>query len=232
MKNNLELHIFTNSTDLSPSIKLIKDTYDSFIQCFKIEIDPIIWLDPKPNVTEAEKYKKKLLKIFKHLNYSESLSDGYIKAVNSSKANFLFMLEHDWLFSEIPNSLNEILEIMQEDEIMHLRFNQRANMVEKSDKYLIEKKSRLFKYCQTPSLSNNPHIINRKLYKKNALPFLKAGIGSSGIEGVLNGIENLEGSIYGGVNNPKVIFHTNGRREVRKPIDVLKNKIKSTLKRM
>lgn len=209
--NEIELHIFTNSTINSPSTEHIEKTFDSFRDTFKIDIVPVIWCDPNPNKSKSKSYLKNLKNKFDVVNESTSLSDGYIRAIENSKSEFMFMLEHDWRFERIDNSISEILEVMRAHEIMHLRFNQRSNIVHKSDKYLVEKSSKFFKYCLTPSVSNNPHIINTRLYKEKALPFIQKNEGSYGIEEVLGEIDEIEGCIYGGIDNPKTIVHTDGR---------------------
>jgi hypothetical protein len=186
-------------------------------------------MDRNPNVKKANSYRKNLLKHFKNVNESQSLSDGYIKAIKSSKKEYLFMLEHDWVFESIPNTLEEIIQVMEEEKIMHLRFNQRENIPIKSDKYLKEVESKLFKYCRTPSVSNNPHIINKRLYERMALPLIKNEKGSKGIEEVLCENENVEGCIYGGLNYPRVIVHTDGRREVISLNKKIKNSIKAII---
>lgn len=228
---NIELHIFTNSTVNAPSIEHIVKTYKSFVDTFSLKLEPTIWCDPNPNIRKSDAYMKKLKGFFDTVHLTSSLSDGYIRAIESSKSEFMFMLEHDWIFDNIDHGLDEILSVMKVDQIVHLRFNQRDNIVYKSDKYLQEVDAKIFKYCLTPSVSNNPHIINTNLYREKALTHLKRVDGSYGIEEVLGEVENIEGSIYGGLNHPRTIIHTDGRSNFQNRISVI-DKVKSILRRI
>jgi hypothetical protein len=207
----IELHIFTNATTSAPSTVLIENTYKSFINCFKKNLDVTVWCDPKPNIDYANEYLKNLKNIFPTVNVSSSLSDGYSKAVKNSNTDFMFMLEHDWEFNNnIKHSLDTILEIMFEDDLLHLRFNKRANVDKKFDRGIFEVNNKKMTYCVTPGLSNNPHIINRQKYIDLALPLINIREKSFGIEKELSN-SNLTGSIYGPVNYPNTINHKDGR---------------------
>jgi len=211
MNPSIELHIFTNSTGSAPSTDLIKNTYNSFLNCFKKELSVTIWCDPKPNVEQSEKYINNLKLEFPKVMITESLSDGYVKAVKGSSTDYLFMLEHDWKFlPTINHSLDEILKIMLEDRLLHFRFNKRANVAKKMDKTLTEVHKKNFSYCVTPGLSNNPHIIDRKLYIDNALQYVNIKSKALGIEKELSN-SPLTGAIYGQLNYPNTIEHTDGK---------------------
>ena len=210
----IELHLFTNSTVNSPSTTHIEETYQSFLDTFKANMKITVWCDPNPNTNFSKEYSEKLSKLFPKVVPTVSLSDGYTKAVRSSDCDFLFMLEHDWIFlPTITNTLEEILDQMQDDKIMHLRFNKRQTVVKLSDKFLTEKKGKSFSYCVTPSVSNNPHIIARKLYSKKALKYLQSTNGSKGIEEVLSSQKEILGAIYGPLDYPKTCEHINGRQK-------------------
>lgn len=209
---NFELHIFTNSTINSPSTELITHTYNSFLETFNVDCPVTVWYDPKPNKEKADLYYKNLIKKFTNINITKSLSDGYIKAVETSQSDFLCMLEHDWEFlPTITNSIDDILDTIQEDNILHFRFNKRKNNQTGWDTYLEEIQSKNFLYCKTPCLSNNPHIIQKDLYTNKALQYLKVSKSSKGIEHELSSINHLEGSIYGPLNYPPTIKHLDGR---------------------
>jgi len=207
-----EIHIFTNSTINSPSTELITHTYNSFLETFSVDCPVTVWYDPKPNQEKADLYYKNLTKKFTNINITRSLSDGYIKAVEISQSKFLCMLEHDWEFlPTITNSIEDILEIIQTDDILHLRFNRRKNREKGLDTYLKETKSKRFSYCKTPALSNNPHIIQKNLYVNQAKQYLKISKSSMGIEQKLSPIRHLEGAIYGPIDYPPTINHLNGK---------------------
>lgn len=208
---NIELHIFTNSTISSPSTAMIEETLRSFKEIFSIDMQPTVWCDPNPNIEKSQEYLTDLKKIFSKVNQTTSLSDGYSKAVKESSFDFLFMLEHDWKFLDtITHSLNDIVEVMNEEHIVHLRFNKRSNISKKFDKDLKEIKHKKMPYCLTNGVSNNPHIINRKKYLETALQFIVVREKSFGIESELSN-RGIKAAIYGSENYPATILHKDGK---------------------
>ena len=209
--NSIELHIFTNTTINAPSTTMIESTYKSFCKVFGDSLKPKIWCDVNPYTEKARAYMRNLNNVFGNFVPTKSLSDGYIKAVQGSDAEFMFMLEHDWLFNNnITHSLKEIISVMKHEDILHLRFNKRCTQPIHSDEWLKEKSFNNFYYCETPSISNNPHIINRNKYVEDALPLIELRKGSLGIEHKLNK-SNLNGTIYGPLDFHPTIAHLDGR---------------------
>jgi hypothetical protein len=215
----ISLNIFTNSTLSAPKTDIIRRTYDSFCDTFGHEYPVTVYCDPKPNFKMSKFYFEELQKYFPFVYKANSLSDGYIKAVNSPyNEDFMFMLEHDWQFNNqlIKHSLEEIAAVMSAHGLYHLRFNKRANVVSGWDIGLKEKKcfySRELEltYCETSVLSNNPHIIDVKKYREKCLPLLQIKPGSKGIEENLTHV-GLTGCIYGGRDYPATVKHIDGRR--------------------
>ena len=210
------LNIFTNSTLSAPRTDIIRRTYDSFCDTFGHEYPVAVWCDPKPNFKMSKYYIEDLRKYFPFVYKSDSLSDGYIKAVNSPyNDDFMFMLEHDWQFNKplIKHSLEEICAMMEAFGAYHLRFNKRPNVISGWDIGLSEHESLLtgIKYCKTSVLSNNPHIIDVKKYREKCLPLIEIKPGSKGIEENLSHV-GLTGAIYGGLNYPATVKHQDGRR--------------------
>lgn len=207
----VDLHIFTNATVAAPSTDLINKTYGSFVDAFGSDLDVTVWCDPNPNIEKSQDYIDNLECVFKKINLTRSLSDGYVRAVQASTKPYLFMLEHDWLFlPTITHDLQTIIDVMRSDRIMHLRFNKRANRVWKSDKSLQEVQNTQMKYCVTNFLSNNPHLIDREIYAACALPMIKLREKSFGIEKELSS-SDLTGCIYGPLEHPATIEHLDGK---------------------
>ena len=210
---NIELHIFSNSTLQAPSTKLIEQTFKSLQDIFKANIPVKVWCDPNPNTKMSSEYIKNIEKIIPNVELTESLSDGYIKAIKNSKSDYMFMVEHDWLFlPSINHTLEEILYDMEYNDLWFLRFNKRTNTIKATDKWLKEGKGKYMNYCETPSLSNNPHIINRIKYIDIALPYTKVSKGSVGLEERFTDKE-ISGFLYGSLNYPNTIQHLDGRRK-------------------
>jgi hypothetical protein len=210
----ISLNIFTNSTLSAPKTDIIRRTYDSFCDTFGHEYPVTVYCDPKPNFKMSKFYFEELQKYFPFVYKANSLSDGYIKAVNSPyNEDFIFMLEHDWQFNNqlIKHSLEDICHAMELLNIYHLRFNKRQNIVSGWDIGLKEISIYGFTCCETSVLSNNPHIIHRETYIKKCLPLLQVKPGSKGIEENLTHC-GLTGAIYGGLNYPATVKHQDGRR--------------------
>jgi hypothetical protein len=213
----IELSIFTNCTRSAPKIEIIKKTYLSFINTFG-KIPFKIYLDPNPKTQAYEEYKKNLECWFgSEIITTSSLSDGYIKSIKESEADYLFQLEHDWIFKNITHSLSDILDAMSEAKIYHFRFSKHPNTITpelmKWQTIMIKKESNGIKYCETDNLSNNPHIIDRKFYLKNLLDRICLLPGSSGIEENLTK-KGLIGCQYGGLDYPPTIQHLDGKRSL------------------
>jgi hypothetical protein len=190
---------------------MIEQTFQSFKEIFSVDIQPTIWCDPNPNIEKSQEYLTNLKKIFPKVNQTNSLSDGYTRAIKESDADFLFMLEHDWEFlSTITHSLNNIIEVMDQEKIIHLRFNKRSNVAKKFDKELKEVKHKKLTYCFTNGVSNNPHIINRKHYLDEALQYITVREKSFGIEKELSN-RGIYAAIYGPENYPATILHKDGK---------------------
>ncbi len=224
----IELHVFTNSTLVIESHQTIFQTIDSFCDTFG-EIPIHIWCDKNPNIMAARHYIKKLATVYgsDKITLTESLSDGYIKAINQSNSDFLFMLEHDWLFKKenIHHSLTEICEIMSLDSIHHFKFNRVTNKwcftepefsPSFGEEYYdfvkgIEAHSSSVPYITVKSASNNPHIINKQLYKQDLFHLIKKENESLGIEHKLRHIDNVKFAIYGDKDTDSCIEHIDGR---------------------
>jgi len=213
----IELSIFSNATKSAPKIEIIKATYESFVKTFG-QVSMKIYLDPHPNVRNHAEYRRNLVRQFKcEIIATESLSDGYIKSIRESDADYLFQLEHDWEFHSdlIKHSLNEIIEVMKEKGLYHFRFSKHENKIVpelmKWQTKMEEKECNGMKYCETDNLSNNPHIIDRKYYLENLMERIGLLPGSRGIEGNLTKKE-LIGCQYGGQNYPATIRHLQGRK--------------------
>ena len=216
----IELHLFTNSTVHAPSIDYIENTYNSFIDTFKYKLNPTVWCDPSPNRAASEEYINNLKNKFNLVNITDGFSQGYHQAVKNSTSEFMIMLEHDWDFiaKNIQHTLPEIIDGMREDNILHLRFNKRENRNNIGwDLNVSEVKGKVFDFCTTDCVSNNPHIINRQRWLNEAIKHTRyVGYnGAYGIEEFLTA-SSIRGAIYGPIGHPSTIYHTDGRHLTRK----------------
>lgn len=208
---NIELNIFTNSIPTAPDISIVEQTYQSFLETFR-ELSVTVYCDSHPNESHFKKYFKNLKSIFPEVIQTESLSHGYIESIHNSDSDYLFQLEGDWIFKNryIRHSLDEILKAMHDQSLYHLRFNKRRNTVAAWDRFLNEKECNGLSYCETPNMSNNPHIIDRLQYMA-IMENIEIIPGSKGIEEKLNETRKFIGAIYGPLNYPATVYHVDGR---------------------
>ena len=216
MNTDIELHVFTNSTKSAPDTSVIEKTIGSFNRVFGNVPVTCVWHDPNPNLAAADAYHANLQQIFPDVRKTTSLADGYTTAIKEAKSEFLFMLEHDWEFIEgnITHSLDEICLLARDENILHLRFNRfESNLPDGWDVKLIERGKHRIPYCITPALSNNPHIIQRDKYLKEAIQHIRVSPGgqSKGIEIELLRAKHLYGAIYGSLRHPATIRHLDAR---------------------
>lgn len=211
----IELNIFTNCTASAPDTAIIKQTYESFVKTFNFNGFINIWMDKNPYQEKANNYYKNLDAEFSGkksmVRLSNSLSDGYIQSIKESTSDYLFQLEHDWIFNNnITHNLEHITEFMSAIGCYHFRFNKRSNVIAGWDKRMDESEFMGIKYCSCNNMSNNPHILNRKKYLADFMNIIKVVPGSKGIEEELNK-HNLTTCIYGEAGYPATVTHTDGK---------------------
>lgn len=222
----IELKVFTNCTYHIKNHQTIHDTIKSFENTFG-PYPMQIFVDPNPNLKDSDDYINELKERYSDVQISDSLSDGYIKAVNQSKSEFLFMLEHDWSFikERIHHSLEEICDIMKRDSLHHLRFNQYDNKYKDGVdmKCYCESIFECDEYVKVRGASNNPHLIYSNIYKRDLMKYIKKEKGSIGIE---QNLTNSQGNfaVYGKVNHQHTINHTDGQKVWKNGRKLLKGK--------
>ena len=143
---------------------------------------------------------------------TRSLADGYVRSICLSRAEFLYQLEHDYLFEprNIHHTVAEICRAMFDAEVPYLRFNVGRNVDNELDRITAFVMAGV-PCCKTVIFSNRPHLINRSFALKNYVPVIDLSKGGSrGIEDQLTNRFNV-GWIYGPVGHPPVIQHTDGR---------------------
>ena len=210
----IELHIFTNTIPSAPDTKIIKQTYQSFINTFGT-LPTTVWCDKNPRKEVFIAYVDNLKRMFPVIHETTSLSDGYTKAIKTSKSKFLFMLEHDWIFNttHIKHTLDEILTCMEQNNIYHFRFNKRKNIAIKRDSKIQEVTKTPIPFCTTSGICNIPHIILKQKYTDELIEHINILKESKGIENELSKISNTWGAIYGPLNYPATLTHINGKQE-------------------
>ena len=218
---DIEVNFFTNCHKSSPSIDILQQSINSFFETWG-KIPFKIWIDPHPAIRKFAEYSRNIKKAYGKVIQTGSLSDGYISAIQSSNADFLFMHEADWIWNQenINHTLSEIVEYMELFRIYHLRFNQRETIVKTWDRKLIECGDSNFPFVRSNNVSNNPHILRRDI----GLDWIRKGWikikpGSKGLEDEHIQNPRTWGAIYGPMNHPAVIHHLNGRQHGEEPAE-------------
>ena len=201
----VRLNLFTNCKP--KAFDLLKRAYESFLDTFE-KIPLTIYCDPKPDIEHFQEYKQNIKNYFKtDLIETTTLSDGYIKSLEA-KEDYLFQLQHDFVFQNINHSLKEILSVMDKTNNLYLGFNSHQNKImEYYYSFMREKEYNGLKYIEMDNISDRPHIINRKLYKEKCLPKIKLTGRLEEIEVSLTKNE-ITGIQYGGIDYPPTIIHT------------------------
>lgn len=211
-RRSIGLNIFSNCTGRKDVPDMLLRTYESWVSAFGYPDSVRVYLDTHPAEETFLEVCKGISDAGFKIIVTDSLSDGYIRSIKDSEYDFVFQLEHDWLFvtDNVLHSVSEILDCMDSGDIIHLRFNKRENRVAGWDNIINPVSIKGVPLCETDQLSNNPHFINIRLYKDNVLPVLCRKKGSSGIEEVISW-KQFRGHIYGGEGYPAVIKHLDGR---------------------
>jgi hypothetical protein len=212
----IELHIFTNCTPIIENKITIVATYTSFCNTFKCTPIPTIWVDPNPNRAAYSNYLKYLKENFplSTIHKTNSLSFGYTRMIDETNSEFIFALEHDWVFNDnIKDDLSYITTLVKDNHICHLKFNQHTN----DETYLPDNYGDYLAYewheefCLTKSASNNPHILHVPTYRETARKYIKHAVGSMGVEHNLRNIDDCKFAIYGSKSLGPTITHIDGR---------------------
>lgn len=210
------LAIMTNATNTCLTDPTIFNTINSWKQYFGEPENIEIFLDPNPNPHLLDEYRQSIVdKLGIEPIITTSLSDGYRQALEMNY-EFIFYVEHDWLFEGVKHSVGDILGMMKTDRRWFMLFNQHKNIdmpeLARWQSYL---KPHNNNYCLTDRISNNPHIIWRDMYRSKAMHLVDWTVPGAGmIEQVLE--KKFEVAVYGEYGKEPTIIHTDGRKGGRK----------------
>lgn len=222
LSRKVDLNIFSNCTKLNSSDDtVIKSMFKSWTSIFNISaINNVnIFIDPQPNESMYGQYSRSVKEYFLKediqctVHKTNGLADGYIKSVNICETDYIFQIEHDWIFLDtIKHTLSEILECMIMENIEHLRFNKRKN-VNAVNERLCEVEINGIKLCRTTKRSNNPHVIDRGSYMNKWNDYIDLSNTPKRADGIENKLVGQTGFIYGGILYPQQIKHTDATNE-------------------
>jgi hypothetical protein len=225
MEKEVTIAFMTNYSLDIPSISKQEITINSFYKIFKPNtiLNTIIFCDEKPlskiegsitlyNGEIYDNYKipgKQYEENLRNIHFlkdstfikTNSLCDGYIKAIELCKTKYLFFLEHDWIFLEnIEHSLRDLTKLMDDNhEINNILFN-KLNNIETSFQKFYKSKEFNIPLLLTNRQSNNPNLLKVDHAYKIRYPLIN-NIGCS----IHNGIE-----FYYNINNMKLPNYCGG----------------------
>lgn len=195
---SVTIAFMTNYTLDIPNIKKQIQTIESFYNKLKVteKLETFIFYDEKPlskihgkitlfnnevydnYLIPGNKYIDELknIDLLKHSTSikTQSLCDGYKKAIELCKTPYLFFLEHDWIFLDnITHSLKDFVNIMEKNkEINCILFNKMDNLPKYSQKFY-KSKNYDIPLLLTNRQSNNPNILRIEHAKKIRYPLIK-----------------------------------------------------------
>ena len=192
MKDKLTVLVTTHILPTAPSIQIIKECTDSIFDNFKgiNECNILIYCDSRDSVT-SQQYLDNLstLKNVKIIDRPHSgMRSNYQHAIENCQTDYFFFCEHDWLFLR-PVEIKKLIYCMDKNpNINFVRFNKRNNwkVDDANDAWEthIEEEDQI-KECslmRTNCVATHPHIVRKKKFVEEWLPFIDNVQGGWSIE--------------------------------------------------
>jgi hypothetical protein len=224
---NLTVIITASYCPSHPSIFLIKDVLESLRFLNLNENTPILLAhdyNDHPKYLEYLEYLKDYIKHKSNIKIVKRESNGHLTgnirhAMQFVTTKYVLILQHDLPFIRKVN-INKVMNDMDIYPTMkHIRFNKRKNIKAHYDGinnlFGKEIKANHYSYTRTPAWSDQNHICLTSYYNDLILKECKDG---RFMENQLYGVNKDEHAhqkygnyLFGSVNHPTMINHTNGR---------------------
>jgi hypothetical protein len=218
----VSFNFFANVCEVDPAYYTLFPTAESVFATFG---DPngapiTVYVHPEPFPKSFDGYCVHVRRYFKKYGgctivNTNGLSDGYLQSIQQAKTDYLFQLEHDWLFEKhlINHSLDTILEALSAAKANYMRFNKEPNGLTKYQLKIEQFELGTVTVCNSYGRSNNPHIIDANLYREKFAGYIDTSLGGS--KGVEELMPVFQGDyIYGPVGYPPTIKHFSGRQQI------------------
>ena len=226
---NLLTIIITSSLIPShPEIKIIQETIES-LKLINMPSDvEIILAHDYNNHIHYITYLKKLneyiksnsnIKIVKRENHGH-LTGNIRNALQFVNSKYILVIQHDLPFIRKFNIQKVIYDMEENNNLKHVRFNKRKNYKRGTDAlndlFGLQIKQENYTYTRTPAWSDNNHLCLTKYYNDVVMKECPNGCP---MEHRLHGknknqeLHKKYGTyLFGELNHPQVIKHTDGRR--------------------
>lgn len=226
------MHVLTAIITVSfipshPKIKLIQDTIES-LQLINIPHDTeIILAHDYNNHINYIKYFENLneyIKSYSNIKIVKRKDHGHLtgnirNALQYVNSKYILVIQHDLPFIAKFDIQKVIEDIEVNNNIKHVRFNKRSNIKTGFDSlnnlFGLQVKQKNYMYTRTPGWSDNNHLCLTKYYTDIVMKECPNG---RPMEEILHGknkneeIHNKYGTyLFGELNHPQVIKHTDGR---------------------
>lgn len=221
-----------------PGIELIKETIDS-LQLINMPPDNVIILahDYNNNINYI-KYLEKLndyinpysnIKIIKRNDHGH-LTGNIRNALQYVNSKYILVIQHDLPFIKMFDIQKVIYDMEENNKIKHVRFNTRKNIKVGfdgiNDLFGLQIKQNNYNYTRTPGWSDQNHLCLTSYYNDIVM---KECLDGKYMESQLHGknkneeIHNKYGTyLFGELNHPAVIKHTDGRKYITQPFKIFK----------
>ncbi len=210
-----------------PEIKVIKETIES-LQLINMPSDTEIILahDYNNNINYI-KYFEKLneyiksysnIKIIKRENHGH-LTGNIRNALQYVNSKYILVIQHDLPFITKFNIQKVIYDMEENDNIKYVRFNKRMNIMTGfdalNDLFGLQVKQENYTYTRTPGWSDNNHLCLTGYYTDIVMKECPDGCAMEQRLHGKNKNEELHKKygtyLFGELNHPQVIKHTDGR---------------------
>lgn len=226
----LTIIITTNFIPSHPKIKLIQETIES-LQLINMPHDTeIILAHDYDNHINYIKYFEKLneyIKSYSNIKIIKRKDHGHLtgnirNALQYVNSKYILVIQHDLPFIKMFDIQKVIHDMEENDNIKYVRFNKRKNIKEGFDAlnnlFGLQVKQENYTYTRTPAWSDNNHLCLTGYYIDIVMKECQDGCP---MEKILHGknkneeMHNKYGTyLFGELNHPQVIKHTDGRKTI------------------
>lgn len=210
-----------------PNIKLIQETIES-LQLINMPHDTeIILAHDYSNHINYSKYFEKLdeyIKSYSNIKIVKREDHGHLtgnirNALQYVNSKYILVIQHDFPFIRKFNIQKVIYDMEENNNLKHVRFNKRKNIKVASDArndlFGLQIKQENYTYTRTPSWSDNNHLCLTQYYTDIVMKECPDGCPMEHKLIRKNKNEELHKKygtyLFGELNHPQVIKHTNGR---------------------
>jgi hypothetical protein len=227
--NNLLTVIITASfIPTHPSIKIIQDTIES-LQLINIPPNTKVLLahDYSENINYIKYFENlhEYIKSFPNIEIITRQDHGHLtgnirNALQHVTSKYILLIQHDLPFIREFDIQKIIYDVEENNNIKHVRFNKRDNIKAGFDSinnlFGLQEKRTNYTYTRTPGWSDQNHLCLKSYYTDIIMKECRDG---NFMENKLQGkikdekIHKKYGTyLFGELNHPQVIKHTDGRR--------------------